>query len=75
MPILGGCEATKLMREYEFKNGVPSCIIIGMSANAERECCLSSGMDEFLDKPFFWNELVKGLQEVNLSSKKRILKN
>ena len=75
MPILGGCEATALIREYEFKNELPSCIIIGMSANAEKEKCLTSGMDHFLDKPFFWDGLVKGLQEVDSKSKKHLLTN
>lgn len=53
MPEMDGNEATKAIREAESVTGKHT-IIIGLTAGAleaEREKCLSSGMDVFLTKP------------------------
>ena len=54
MPIMDGFEATKLIRHYEFENGghIP---VVGLTANtydADRERCITVGMDDFMTKPF-----------------------
>lgn len=54
MPVMDGFEATKQIRLREAKDGsrVP---IIAMTANAteaDRQKCLSVGMDDFIAKPF-----------------------
>ncbi len=54
MPLMDGFEATKKMREMERKQGLRHTPIIALTANAldaDREACLSSGMDDFLVKP------------------------
>jgi len=53
MPVMGGIETTKLIRETERVTGqhIP---IIAMTAHAmdgDRKLCLESGMDEYLTKP------------------------
>jgi CheY-like chemotaxis protein len=51
MPEMDGCDATKAIRKLEQNSHVP---IIGVSAgllNAEKERCLSSGMDDYICKP------------------------
>lgn len=51
MPEMDGCDATIAIRKLEQNSHVP---IIGVSAgllNAEKERCLSSGMDDYICKP------------------------
>ncbi|MCE1117128.1 MULTISPECIES: transporter substrate-binding domain-containing protein [Pseudomonas] len=54
MPIMDGHELTRSIRALERDQGLPACLIIGVTANAqaqERERCLAEGMDECLFKP------------------------
>ncbi|MDO6805287.1 response regulator, partial [Wenyingzhuangia sp. 1_MG-2023] len=57
MPVLGGLEATRLLREkYQVRTPV-----IGLSANAsaqDERISLDAGMDAYLSKPFKLPELV-----------------
>ena len=55
MPVMDGFEATKLIREIESERDYPRTPIIALTAAAraeEYEQALSSGMDEFMTKPF-----------------------
>jgi len=52
MPVMGGCEATRTIRDTIPKEKQP--VIIALTANAfheSRKECLQSGMDEVLTKP------------------------
>ncbi|WP_449432847.1 transporter substrate-binding domain-containing protein [Pseudomonas putida] len=54
MPILDGHQLTQKIRALEHQDGLPSCKILGVTANAqtqERIRCLASGMDDCLFKP------------------------
>ena len=58
MPVLGGLDATRLIRAME--GAGERTPIIAMTANAmesDREACLQAGMDDYLAKPFNANEL------------------
>ena len=61
MPILDGYGATKEIRKIEVKENRKPIIIIALTANAlkgEREKCFNKGMDDYLSKPFKYEELV-----------------
>ncbi|ASB49054.1 response regulator [Alkalitalea saponilacus] len=54
MPVMDGFEATIKIREIEENKGIHTPII-GLTANtfdADREKCMSIGMDEYMSKPF-----------------------
>lgn len=54
MPVMGGFEATRNIREHERMNGCPRTPIIALTAHAmlgDRDRCISAGMDEYLSKP------------------------
>ncbi len=66
MPVMDGFAATKAIREIESNKGLYTPII-GLTANnfdADREKCLSVGMDEYMTKPFdieVFNKTIKVL--------------
>ena len=62
MPMMDGYEATKKIRNTENKH-IP---IIAMTAHAmqgDREKCLEAGMDDYLTKPFGFNQVIDMLQK------------
>jgi CheY-like chemotaxis protein len=49
MPVMGGLEATEIIRSFEKQNGLKETPIIGLSAHemiGDRETCVQSGMNE-----------------------------
>lgn len=67
MPGMNGFDSTKLIREYEKKNNLKHLPIIGMTAHAlmgDRECCLASGMDEYIPKPFNSDLLLEMIKDL-----------
>jgi CheY-like chemotaxis protein len=53
MPVMGGLEATRLIRANETQG--QRCPIVAMTANAmesDQQACISAGMDAHLAKPF-----------------------
>ncbi|HEY9715002.1 MAG TPA: response regulator [Chroococcales cyanobacterium] len=65
MPGIDGILATKRIREAE-KGRSERTTIIGMTAFAEKTLCLDAGMDDYLQKPVFLNQL-RGVMDKWLS--------
>lgn len=54
MPVMNGHEMARAIRRHEKNRGLPPCVIIGFTANAqpeERAKCIASGMNDCLFKP------------------------
>ncbi len=54
MPVMGGIEATRRIRETEMNQGSKRVPIVAMTASAmhsDREACMAAGMDDYVAKP------------------------
>jgi len=65
MPVLGGIEAVKLMREYEKITGIKPTKIILLTANslAVDSDELKSGFDDYLQKPISKKKIIEVLRK------------
>lgn len=67
MPVMGGLEATRQLRDYEQQQGLSQVAILAMTANAmksDREACLEAGMTDYLSKPLRADELKNKLAAI-----------
>jgi CheY-like chemotaxis protein len=61
MPVMGGLEATRLIREYEIAKNckrTPVIAISGTTMSNPPHACLSAGLDGFIPKPIVIKELL-----------------
>lgn len=64
MPDMDGYEATRRIRALELAEGRERMPIVALTASAlpgDRERCLEAGMDDYLKKPFFLEDLKQTL--------------
>ena len=70
MPIMDGYEATAKIREFEASNNngqrTPIVAITGNSSDNDRQRCLSHGMDDYLSKPFVFEDLYSILRNLGV---------
>ncbi|EXJ86280.1 hypothetical protein A1O1_06650 [Capronia coronata CBS 617.96] len=67
MPVMGGFEATREIRQYEKEMGLPRTPIVALTAHAmlgDREKCIQAQMDEYLSKPLKQNLLMQTILRV-----------
>ncbi|QJC53888.1 response regulator [Paenibacillus albicereus] len=66
MPVMGGLESAKAIREEELRQGMPRVPIVALTAGAlagERSKAFEAGMDAFLTKPVTLDKLAAALLE------------
>jgi CheY-like chemotaxis protein len=69
MPEMDGWEATKRIRQFPNASGrVPIVAVTACVGAGQREKCLASGMDDFLEKPIQIEALERALQTWTLPS-------
>ena len=67
MPVMGGFEATREIRQYEKEKVLPRTPIVALTAHAmlgDREKCIQAQMDEYLSKPLKQNLLMQTILRV-----------
>jgi PAS domain S-box-containing protein len=63
MPVLGGIEAAKMIRERWPDNGPKIVAITAYALHGDREKCLDAGMDDYIAKPVKIDELAATLKK------------
>ncbi len=68
MPVMDGLEATRQIRIYEQKKKIriPIIALTANTFNADRDRCLSYGMDEYMAKPLNMDKLTKVFRELGI---------
>ncbi len=68
MPVMDGLEATRIIRNSDDSEFDPDIPVIAMTAHAmegDREKFLSVGMDDYIEKPFNFEEVFKCINRFN----------
>jgi len=68
MPVMDGLEATRQIRIFEQKKKfrIPIIALTANTFNADRERCLSYGMDEYISKPLNMEKLTKAFKDLRI---------
>ncbi len=65
MPVMGGLEASRILRDMPGLADLPVIAITANAMNEDRNHCLSAGMNDFISKPFspdvFYSTLLRWL--------------
>ena len=66
MPVMGGFEATRLIRELQAGSGrrTPIIAVTARAMKGDREACLAAGMDAFATKPIEPARLLEQLEDL-----------
>lgn len=62
MPCMDGLEATRAIRRRELASTETSIPIVAMTANPDREGCLSAGMNDYIFKPVMLKDMHDALE-------------
>jgi len=69
MPVMDGFTAVKKIRQFENEKIIKPAYIIAITANAmegEREKCIAAGMNDYLSKPYKYEDLVEIINNSNI---------
>jgi CheY-like chemotaxis protein len=75
MPVMGGMDATKVIREQEKATGgrVPIIAMTAYAMKGDREKCLEAGMDGYVTKPIQTRALFGAIEEAMRGSKASLM--
>lgn len=68
MPIMNGYELSRSIREYEQREQLTPCVVLGFTANAqpeEKQRCAQAGMNDCLFKPISLTALERQLAQIS----------
>ena len=77
MPVMGGFDSTRHIREFERQEGLVRTPIVALTAHAmmgDREKCISMGMDEYLTKPLKQAEMMQTILKCGMLGGKLLQK-
>ena len=63
MPELDGADATRAIRKKEWGNDIPIIAMTAAAFSSDKEVCLESGMNDFINKPLTLKKLQKTLEK------------
>jgi PAS domain S-box-containing protein len=71
MPVMNGFEATQKIREMEKETGrhIPVVAMTAHAMKGDREKCLEAGMDDYVSKPLYPEELYKVIERAMTKKK------
>jgi CheY-like chemotaxis protein len=65
MPVMGGVEATKIIRSRDSTYAeIPIVAFTAHAVEGVREECINSGMNEYLSKPIDYDELFSVIRDI-----------
>jgi CheY-like chemotaxis protein len=59
MPVMDGIQATLLIRQMPEGKELPIIAMTAAASEADRDCCLKAGMDDYISKPIIATELLE----------------
>jgi PAS domain S-box-containing protein len=71
MPVMGGLEATRKLRETEKSRDMPIVAITAQALEGDRQLCMDAGMNDYLSKPVDWAALKETLARWTPSQSRR----
>jgi two-component system sensor histidine kinase/response regulator len=64
MPVMGGVEATTIIRQMPLRQAVPILAMTATVFDEDRQACLAAGMNDFIIKPVLPRDALHGTAEV-----------
>ena len=64
LPMIDGEEVLKYIKSNLMMHNIPIIVVSGLSSEKEKVMCLDLGADDYISKPFSFNELVSRINAV-----------
>ena len=64
MPVAGGLETLSRIRANPIHSETPVIILTGKGQDADRECALAEGVNDFITKPFSPKKLIARIEDI-----------